>query len=212
MQKHEKMSRGKLIVVEGIDGSGKTTLVSKMLVQSIQQEKNAVKIHFPDRTNPIGALLDDYLTKKVQLDSETASLLFAADRKYVSKEIESLLTEGHNVILDRYFYSGIAYGISRNGGIENVSEAEISWLTAIDEKCIRPDKVIFLDIEPAVCLERMRKSRSEQQMERFETSDFMTIASKALRFVLTSEKILDQTKLIHIKKSEDIPLIENMLK
>ena len=120
--------RGKLIVIEGTDCSGKETQ-SKLLSQKLNDLgiKNEV-IDFPNYNSPTGRifgscylgkeyLCNEHLTSKTgwfpegasNVDPLVASLLVAADRKYNIRKVNDLLDSGVNVILDRYVYSNMAH-------------------------------------------------------------------------------------------------------
>jgi dTMP kinase len=73
-------SRGAFIVLEGLDRSGKTTQV-KLLEQRFVEEGKKVKVmRFPDRTTPIGQMIDNYLKSNVEMEDHVIHLLFSANR------------------------------------------------------------------------------------------------------------------------------------
>ena len=100
--------KGKLIVIEGIDGSGKST-IAKKLAETLN-ENNIDTIYTFEPTNAYyGAKLrDTMLSKDMDLDRELK--LFVDDRKdHIRLMIKPALEEGKTVVLDRYMYSSIAY-------------------------------------------------------------------------------------------------------
>jgi dTMP kinase len=73
-------NRGAFIVLEGLDRSGKTTQV-KLLEQRFVEEGKKVKVmRFPDRTTPIGQMIDNYLKSNVEMEDHVIHLLFSANR------------------------------------------------------------------------------------------------------------------------------------
>ena len=85
-----------------------------MLQASLERANIPVKrIAFPDRTTPVGELIDSYLRGEINFKRETIHLLFSANRWELDNRIVALLKAGTIVILDRYVYSGWAYGIAR---------------------------------------------------------------------------------------------------
>lgn len=73
-------NRGALVVLEGLDRSGKTTQV-KLLEQRFVEEGKRVKVmRFPDRSTPIGQMIDSYLKSDVDMDDHVIHLLFSANR------------------------------------------------------------------------------------------------------------------------------------
>ena len=120
--------RGKLIVIEGTDCSGKETQ-AKLLENKLNMMDIKTKhLSFPCYDTPTGKIVgscflgkeelcNKYLTEREgwfpegtgEVDSLVASLYYAADRKYNINKITKLLNEGVNVILDRYTYSNMAH-------------------------------------------------------------------------------------------------------
>ncbi|KAI9744211.1 MAG: Thymidylate kinase [Claussenomyces sp. TS43310] len=135
--------RGTFIVVEGLDRSGKTTQVLK-LVQELRSQRRYVKqIRFPDRTTMIGGMIDAYLQSKSDLEDHVIHLLFSANRWELADQIKSLISQGCTIICDRYYYSGMIYSAAKlNPGLP------LSWAREPDVGLPRPDLVIFLDLEP----------------------------------------------------------------
>ena len=113
--------KGKLIVIEGTDCSGKETQ-TKTLVKRLEKEDIAcVRLCFPNYDSPTGKIVGGpYLGKSyicdgwfsegaTNVDPKVSSLYYAADRKYNVVAIEELINKGINVILDRYVYSNLAH-------------------------------------------------------------------------------------------------------
>lgn len=134
--------RGALVVLEGLDRSGKTTQV-KLLEQRFVELGRKVKVmRFPDRTTPIGQMIDSYLKSQVEMDDHVIHLLFSANRWEASKTITSLLSAGVTVLCDRYYYSGVVYSAAK----QNPS-LTLSWARAPEVGLPRPDLVLFLDLD-----------------------------------------------------------------
>ncbi|KAK3937463.1 thymidylate kinase [Diplogelasinospora grovesii] len=138
------VTRGALAVLEGLDRSGKTTQV-KLLEQRFVELGRKVKVmRFPDRTTPIGQMIDGYLKSQVEMDDHVIHLLFSANRWEAVKTITSLLSSGVTVLCDRYYYSGIVYSAAK----QNPS-LSLSWARAPEVGLPRPDLVLFLDLDEA---------------------------------------------------------------
>jgi len=125
--------RGVFFVFEGPDASGKTTHLN-LTHNYIQQTLNSPcqRLYFPNRKTHIGKLLDNYLQQKETYDDETLQLLFAANRREMQKQIESLLKNGIHILCDRYYLSGLAY-----------SELDQNWCLQLDKNIIRPDVTLL---------------------------------------------------------------------
>ena len=117
--------RGKLILIEGLDRTGKSTQSVK-LVEKLGP--NASLLKFPDRSTQIGALINQYLTQpNFNLPDQAIHLLFSANRWEAAEKIKALLLEGKHVVLDRYVYSGVAYSAAKG-----TPGMDLNW-------CLQPD-------------------------------------------------------------------------
>src|SRR5574344_170376 len=109
--------RGKIIVIEGTECSGKDTQ-TQLLVQRLKREGRKVeRLAFPMYDTPTGKIIGGpYLGKEyigdswfnegaVNVDPKVAALYYAADRKYNIRMISDLLDDGYDIILDRYVES-----------------------------------------------------------------------------------------------------------
>lgn len=152
----ENKTRGKLIVFEGIDNSGKTTQVERL--KSSKFFDKVVRLSFPSRDTKIGKLLNKYLKGEEEINPRVTHLLFSADRWDQSKKIEKLIDEGYVVILDRYFYSGMVYSLSQ--------ELPEDFCTVPDKDLLQPDIIIFMDIEPELAAKR--KGYGEEVLEKLD--------------------------------------------
>jgi dTMP kinase len=134
--------RGALIVLEGLDRSGKTTQVQRLHSVLSSRGVPAKSIRFPDRATPIGQMINSYLQSGTQLDDHAVHLLFSANRWELAEQIEKDLKEGVTVIVDRYVYSGMVYSAAKGN-----PSLSLEWARECDVGLPRPDVVIFLDLE-----------------------------------------------------------------
>ncbi len=141
--------RGKLVVIEGIDGAGGETQ-SKLLLRHLRSRKiPAERIYYPEYGNPIGDLIHDYLHKKHELPVDMQFLLYATDMVKDREKILGWLNQGKTVIADRYFTSVLAYQ-GMGFPIENALKfAEIFRLP-------KPDMILYLKISPETSIKRKR--------------------------------------------------------
>lgn len=148
--KQAKSTRGRLIVVEGLDRSGKTTQVSR-LVDHITQRHSlpAVAHKFPDRTTVIGKMIDAYLQMKADMDDHAVHLLFAANRWECMPAILAQLDAGTSVVLDRYVYSGICFSAAKRLS-DGTAPMTWEWCRSPDVGLPMPDLVLFLNVAPQV--------------------------------------------------------------
>ncbi|OIW30126.1 hypothetical protein CONLIGDRAFT_702609 [Coniochaeta ligniaria NRRL 30616] len=136
------IARGALIVLEGLDRSGKTTQVKLLEQRFVELGKKVKVMRFPDRSTPIGQMIDSYLRSQTEMDDHVIHLLFSANRWEAAKQIHSLLSSGTTVLCDRYYYSGIVYSAAK----QNPS-LSLGWARHPEVGLPRPDLVLFLDLD-----------------------------------------------------------------
>ncbi|WPH03881.1 Hypothetical protein R9X50_00676400 [Acrodontium crateriforme] len=134
--------RGKLIVFEGLDRSGKSTQCARLVEYLRQNGSTDVKhLRFPDRTTPIGQMINNYLAGSSQQEDHVIHLLFSANRWELAQTIESAIAGGTTVVVDRYYYSGCVYSAAK----QNPS-LDLAWCRHPEIGLPRPDICLFLDI------------------------------------------------------------------
>ncbi|QLJ53226.1 MAG: Thymidylate kinase [Candidatus Fermentimicrarchaeum limneticum] len=149
--------RGKLICLEGIDGSGKETQL-KLVLKFLKGRR--VRVYkYPDVKSMLGRIIGDFLRKKVELTPLSQFFIYMLDIAKDQGEIERKLESGEIVVLSRYMYSTIAYQCSKGVPFEKGVEMIESMNFA------KPDLVVLLDVLPEVAMER--KSR-QKEMDRHE--------------------------------------------
>ena len=142
-----------LIVLEGLDGAGKSTQVKKLRTYLEGLFGSLEYIHFPRYDSPVyGDLISRFLRgdfgSNEQVHPQLVALLFAEDRHGASPEMKATLQTGGHVLLDRYVYSNIAYQCAK---ISDPDEAENlrEWIFNTEYGNFdlpRPDLNIFLDV------------------------------------------------------------------
>jgi dTMP kinase len=133
--------RGVLIVVEGLDRSGKSTQCELLCEHIEMQGKKAKYLKFPDRTTPTGKMINSYLTNQTQQNDHSIHLLFSANRWEVAASIRKDIEDGVWVVIDRYSYSGAVYSAAKeNPGLS------LQWAWAPEVGLPQPDVIFFLDI------------------------------------------------------------------
>ncbi|KAJ0700792.1 putative dTMP kinase [Helianthus annuus] len=115
---HHSDARGALIILEGLDQSGKTSQ-SGRLVSYLNGLGHPVESwRFPDRGTSVGKMISAYLSNESQLDDHTIHLLFSANRYRKRSLMEAKLKSGTSLIVDRYSYSGVAFSSAKGLDIE----------------------------------------------------------------------------------------------
>lgn len=135
-----KTKIGKIITLEGIEKSGKTTQ-AQMLSHYLRKERHLNTAHFdlPDYQTDVGKLIDKYLNyADMPANPEVLHLLYAANRYEIRDVINFHLNDGYVVIMNRYYQSNLVYGY--------VNGLDIEWLSILDENMPRSDLTIILDV------------------------------------------------------------------
>lgn len=147
-------------VLEGLDGSGKTTQVQK-LSEKLRDEGYKVWVTCEPTKSPIGTVLRDILTGKMKADPRVVSALFATERlNHILEEdgILAHLNQGEVVISDRYYFSSYAYH-----SVEQDLE-KIIGENAQNASILSPTATLFLDIHPEKAMERIHERQEEKEL------------------------------------------------
>lgn len=144
------MLRGKFIVFEGINGSGKTTIINNLINYYTNKNIKYQYIKFPDRTSKSGKIIDKFLKNQYEFNSINEQIqIFAENRKESEKLIKDSLNENKIILCDRYLYSNIAYTItdmSLNIQYNNSSEyISINDIIKYDKNLLKPDLVFLIN-------------------------------------------------------------------
>jgi len=152
--------RGRFIVLEGIDGSGTTTQAHALVGALEAQGRRALYTREPS-DGPIGLYIRTILRGEVEHSSgeRTIAALFAADRlDHWDREIEPALSQGIDVVCDRYVLSSLAY--------QGVMTGDEAWILALNAHARDADVTVLLELSPTQA-SRRRQLRGEAQ-ERYE--------------------------------------------
>ena len=141
-----------LIVVEGLDGAGKSTQVSR-LKEWLRQRGALEYIHFPRYDAPVyGDLISRFLQGRFgaidKVHPQLVALLFAEDRHGAAPQMREALAAGKTVLLDRYVYSNIAYQCAKLADPAEREELR-KWILETEYGPFglpRPDVNLYLDV------------------------------------------------------------------
>ncbi|MCO5610727.1 hypothetical protein L7F22_064968 [Adiantum nelumboides] len=183
--------RGALIVLEGLDRSGKSSQCASLVSFLSKQGVPAEAWRFPDRTTAIGSMISSYLASSAELDDRTVHLLFSANRWEKRSAMEAKLKEGTTLVVDRYSYSGVAFSSAKG--------LDLNWCKAPDEGLPAADLVLYLNIHPEIAA-----ARGGYGGERYEKVDFqMEVVRYYKKLQDSTWQTIDATKSID-EVQEDI--------
>jgi dTMP kinase len=178
------MKKGKLIVIEGSDSSGKATQ-TKILVNRLKEEgKKVISITFPQYSSFYGRMISKYLRGKYgnphQINSYLVSLLYAQDRLLVKDKLINWLKQGKVVIADRYLTSNQIYQTAKISKNEE-KEKFLGWLDKLEysqNKLSRPDLVLYLHVPLSVVI-KWKEKRVRQADHKFDVTYFKKVERQA---------------------------------
>jgi dTMP kinase len=150
------MQKGKFIVFEGVDGSGKATQTKFLFDYFVGQGKKVEKIDFPQYGKKSAGMVEEYLTGKYgkaeEVGAYAASIFYACDRFDASFKIKKWLSEDKIVLADRYLASNIGH---QGGKIKDKQKRKdyIRWLYNLEYGIFnipKPDATIVLKTNPQI--------------------------------------------------------------
>ncbi|MEM2020698.1 MAG: dTMP kinase [Zestosphaera sp.] len=170
---------GYFIVLEGLDGSGKTS-VSRTLINLLNMQGVKALYTYEPFGRDFIKLMNTYGRR---LGGVMEAFLMAADRfNHVTTVIEPALKEGMVVVSDRYYYSSIAY--------QGAKDVDVSWVKTLNSFAPEPDVAIYLDVEPELGLARKKTSSTKiRYME--EDVDFLRRVRLIYRGLVTRGSLIE---------------------
>ncbi len=162
------MSRGKFIVFEGIDGSGKSTQMD-LLRSHLESLGLKVYVTTEPSSREIGKLIRRILKNEVTVSEETLAALFVADRlDHIQNQVDGMLQyldKGYCVLSDRYFWSSFAYH-----GL-HMPISQVVEMNDICHEMLKPDLTVYLDLSAEESMRRILERN--EQLEKFEKLELL---------------------------------------
>ncbi len=184
-------NKGKFIVLEGIDGSGKSTQI-QYLTEKLMQHGILCYPTMEPTDSPIGSLIHQIMIGRIKTDNKVIAALFVADRlDHLLNDVNGIvpkIQEGVTIVSDRYYFSSFAY---------HSIDMPMEWVIQANQQCmeiLKPTVSIFIDVEPDVAIGRIAKNRFHQEL--FE---------KKSRLIKVREKYLEAFE--KLKESEHVVII-----
>ncbi|HEY5326722.1 MAG TPA: dTMP kinase [Mucilaginibacter sp.] len=196
------MKKNLFIAFEGIDGSGKSTQV-KLLTEKLEYAGLKVYTTCEPTGNPIGKIIRDIFSHKIEADHRTIAGLFVADRldHLLNKTngILKKLEEGYTVVTDRYYFSSYAY---------QSTHMDLDWVinaNSMSANLRRPDLNIYIDISADLSIDRLNKGRSS--VELYETLE--NLQNVRNKYFEVMELLKDEEKVLTIDGNRAPEIISN---
>lgn len=183
------MNKGKFIVVEGLEGAGKSSAI-----KVIEQALNEKSIDFVKTREPGGTLLAEQLREIVKsadhqetLTQETELLLMYASRsQLLANVIEPALQQGQWVIGDRHDLSSRAY----QGGGRQFNNQVMDAIADVTLKGFKPDLTLYLDLDPQIGLARAEARGELDRIEVEKLDFFQRVRAKYLEYAAQDKSII----------------------
>ena len=192
------MRKNLFIAFEGIDGSGKSTQV-KLLTKQLEAAGHKVYATFEPTDSPIGKMIRDIFSSRMEADHKVIAGLFVADRldHLLNKTngVLKMLEEGYTVITDRYYFSSYAYH-SPYMSMDWVIEAN-----RLSAELLRPDINIYIDISAEVSMQRIAKARTSTEL--YETLDNLKQVKNLYETAFEKLKEVEKIASINGERTEE---------
>jgi len=188
--------KGKLIVIEGIDGAGcgtQTELLKERLNEKLSQP--VLHIRYPNYNNPMGVTIHKFLHEELQLSPDMQFFIYSLDMLKDMREIKKALEEGRIVLADRYFTSTLAYQCSQGFPIDKA----LKFADLFD--FVKPDLIIYLKVSAETAMKRKIKEKSDLDMFEKDLELKKRVSKKYEE--LASKNIFGKWAIVDAEKSID---------
>ena len=205
--------KGLFITFEGCEGSGKTSVITKLTEYLENKGYKVYKTREPGGSKIAEDIRNVILdVNNTNMDKITEVLLYAASRRqHLVEKVIPYLNDGYIVICDRYLDSSLAYqGHARGIGIDKVYDINISATEGL-----LPDLTVYMDVEPKIGLNRIHNNNREQNRLDLEKINFHEKVYEG--YDIIRNKFKDRIKSIDASKNQEevlkdtIKLVEDFI-
>lgn len=198
-------NRGRFIVVEGLEGAGKSTAIRTIQSLLTRFAAEVITTREPGGTKTgeaIRTIIKDTNSFEVLSSKTELLLMYAARTQLIEQVIRPSLQAGRWVLADRFDLSSFAY----QGGGRKLGFEMIEALSALCLDDVQPDVILFLDIPPQLGLERARKRGKYDRIEQESLSFFQDV------YVAYQEKIKYMDNVIQIDATQPLKTVQSEIK
>lgn len=192
------VSRGRFIVLEGVDGCGSTTQ-TRRLASALQALGREARTTCEPSDGPLGVVIRAALERRLtakdgttprRFDWGTLALLFAADRlDHVASFIEPGLAEGAIVVSDRYTLSSIVYQSVTAPGVSDA----VSWIASLNRVAPKPDLTLVMEVPVALAAERRRARGGPEEL-----FDALSLQERLAAAYSRAEQLSPGERIVHV--------------
>lgn len=192
-------AKGKLIVIEGLEGAGKSTAVNTVIDLLAERQIKTITTREPGGT-AIGEILRNLIKNPeyhdVLDDRSELLLLYTARIQLLKQVIEPALQKGIWVIADRFELSTMAY----QGGGRGLDQEMISHLSSFALQGLKPDLTLYLDISPEEGLQRVKSRGELDRIEQQSIEFFHRVHDSYLQYIKMNPYIVSINASLTLKK------------
>jgi dTMP kinase len=205
------MKAGKFVVVEGIDGSGSTSVVGE-LAAHFRSQKRPVHATCEPSSGPFGVTIRQILSHSYAVPGRaspsfgwaTMALLFAADRlDHLEAEILPHVSAGDLVLSDRYDLSSLAYqSATAEPAAAGRAADPVAWIRELNRQARRPDLTLVLDVDPDVAALR-RQSRGGKA----ELYEKLELQRRLAALYADAERLVPSDRILHVDANQPLSIV-----
>lgn len=204
-----------MLVIEGLDGSGKATQTQKLIERLENMGKNALKVSFPNYEDESSTLVKMYLRGDLgqaeEVNAYAASLFYTVDRYATfKKKYQKSWENGCTIVADRYTTSNMFHQCTKEPK-ENW-DSFLNWLEDLEYEKVglpKPTKVIYLDVEPEVSKKLLSKRyEGDEQKKDIHEANFKYLLKCREAALYAAEKF--DWKIINCNKNGNIRAIDEI--
>jgi len=191
-------SKGRFIVIEGIDGCGGETQ-TKLLSDFLTKKGYGVKLKsYPGYDEPIGEMIHHFLHKRYEFPIDTETLIYFADFTKDTDDMEKSLKSGKMIVADRYFTSTIVYQCLKGFSLEKMLKlAEMFRLP-------KPDICIYVRISAETSFKRKTKEKGGSLDRHEEDKKFLSAVAEGYERAVANNTFCDWVVIDGEKSIEDV--------